>query len=508
MSAVRLAWMLACWGILAGCKPKGDTGGGSGTAGAVGVAVTVSTDGAIAQVDPRFVSFAVDASQVAGTEFWAEPDAEDPEVYIDPYDFDRPALRPLAAALAPAMMRIGGTDADHLWYDTSGAVVEAPEGYRGVIDVPTWDRVVSFAEDTGLEVFFTLNAGPSARDDTDAWTGANAAEFMALVAERGDPVAAWELGNELNAFPLEFGLRVSGAQYGADLAVLADLRDATTPGIPILGPSVAYWPESGEIAPYMEEALRDGGAPLDVVTWHYYPQQSERCPVQSRLAEPETMLDASTLDEVHTWAAEVEALVAEHAPHADVWLGESGNAQCGGAPGVSDTWASTFWYLDQLGGLARRGQPLMVRQTLSGSEYGMIDDATLTPLPDYWGALLWRKTMGSTVLSATSEREDLRAYAHCHPDGGGAVSVLAINISADTTIQVGLAGVSSRSMRVHVLTADSLDSQVVRHNGDELSFGDDLVVPDLEPVVNPELSLPPRSIGVAVLPEADAQSCQ
>jgi heparanase 1 len=458
-------------------------------------------------VDERILSFAVDSSQVAGTEFWAEDGAEEPETDIEPYDFNRPALRPLVAALAPAMLRIGGTDADHLWYDLSGGQVAPPEGFRGVIDAPTWDALTTFARDTGIELFFTLNAGPSVRDEDGAWISDNAEALLAHAADRADPVAAWELGNELNAFPLEFGFTVQGEQYGADMAALAAIRDAHTPAVPVMGPSVAYWPESGEFIPYMESALTHAGPHLDVVTWHYYPQQSERCPVQTRLAEPELMLDPIHLDEVDIWATEVEHLANTHAPGAAVWLGESGNAQCGGALGVSDTWASTFWFLDQLGAIARRGQPIMVRQTLSGSDYGMLDDETLTPRPDYWGALLWRTTMGSRVLHVESASDTLRTYAHCHPDGGGAVSLLAINLEPQLSARVGIAGLSSRNMTVHVLEADELAAQEVRYNGRPLLLDEDSVVPELEGEVRTRFELPPQSIGVAVLNSADAPAC-
>ena len=493
--------------VLYGCRDKGGDSGGPSTAGSEGALVTVDGSARIHTVDARMLSFAVDSSQVAGTEFWAEDGADEPEVYIEKYDFDRPALRPLVAALAPAMIRVGGTDADHLWYDTSGDSVEAPEGYRGVIDVPTWSGLTDFARDTGTQVFFTLNASPTARDASGAWVPDNAADLLTLAADRADPIAAWELGNELNAFPLEFGETIPPAQYGDDMAALAALRDTHTPGVPVLGPSVAYWPESGEIVAYMEDALVHAGPHLDVVTWHYYPQQSERCPVQSRLAGPEVMLDPDNLDEVHLWADTVEGYAAAHAPDAAVWLGESGNAQCGGAAGVSDTWASSFWFLDQLGGLAARGQPVMVRQTLSGSDYGMLDDETLTPRPDYWAALLWRTTMGTGVLSVRSGDPQLRVYAHCHPDGGGAVSVLAINLSTDRTFDVGISGMSSRNMRVHLLEADELASTEVRHNGTLLEFGDDLVVPVLEGAVRTRLQVPPLAVGVAELPDAAAEAC-
>jgi len=496
---------IAC--LLAGttaCKP--DDKDTLTTAGAASSIVTLSGEIVLHTVDERFSSFAVDTAQVVGTEHWSPPDVHQPTIRVQPFDFDRPALRPLVSALAPAMLRIGGTGADEIWYATEGASVETPAGYAGSLDTATWNALAAFAADTDLQVVFTLNGGPSARDSDLEWQGDNAEDFMALVAERGDPVAAWALGDEPSAYPITHGISVSPAQLGEDFDALAALRDVHTPEVQLLGPSVEYWPEHGEPVPYLDEALHQAAA-IDIVSWHYSPQQSERCPSPSRTAEPETLLDETILNEVNLWADEVEAMASQHAPDAPVWMAETNHARCGGAPGVSDTWASTFWYLDQLGSLARHGQSVMVRQTLSGSDFGMLDDATLQPRPDYWGALLWRRLMGSRVLEATSELPDLRVYAHCHPAGGGAVTVLAINLSARRSIQAGMAGLSTRSMLVHLLNADELSSTEVRHNDVPLVFGDDFVVPATVGEVLTQLSLPPHSIGFAELPEAAAPAC-
>jgi heparanase 1 len=504
MPASRPAVCVVALALGCTAKPGSTSADSSAPAADRQATVSVSLDAVVATVDPRALSFAVDSSQVAGTEFWAEEDDGESEVWIDKYDFDRPALRPLAAALSPALLRIGGTDADHLWYDTSGdAEVEPPEGYRAALDAPTWERVAAFAEDTGLELFLTLNAGPMARDESNAWVGDNARDFIAWTVSRGDPVAVWELGNELNAYALEFGVTVTGEQYGADLAALAAIRDATGSTGLVAGPSVAYWPLAGEIVPTMEGVLPHAGA-LDLITWHYYPQQSERCPAQSVEAGPDVMLDPERLDEVARWAGEVEALRDAHLPGVPTWLGESGNAQCGGAPGVSDRWSSSFWWLDQLGLLARRGHPVSVRQTLSGSDYGMLDDETLEPRPDYWASLLWRRTMGTSVLDAASDDPLLRAWAHCSVHGGGAVSVLLLNLHPTESVHAALSGLDG-PLQLHLLEADALDSVELRHNGVPLEF-DGQTVPTLAPESAAHAVLPPQSIAVAVV-DAGAALC-
>jgi len=63
----------------------------------------------------------------------------------------------------------------------------------------------------------------------------------------------------------------------------------------------------------------------------------------------------------------------------------------------------------------------------ASSEYGLLDQTTFAPRPNYWAASLWRKLMGTTVLdSGVPIREGLHVYAHSlrgHP-GGGALLVI------------------------------------------------------------------------------------
>jgi len=467
------------------------------------VTVTVATDTVVHRTDPRFLSFAVDSSQIAGTLFWNEDPAtseEEPEVPVDPYDFTRARLANLTAPLAPAFLRIGGTHADHLLYDFSDdPETTAPEPYQGVLTRAMWDPMADFARDLGLTIKFTVNAAEGPRDGDGVWLTDQAAELLTYIAEREDPVEVLELGNEPNGYPLLHGFSLDTEQYGDDLRAFAALRDQLLPDAKIAAPSVAYWPVSGEFITYLEPALEQGGDALDVVTWHYYPQQSRRCPLQTREAFPEVLQDPAHLDEINTWAAEVEAAAGEHAPGAEIWLGETGNAQCGGARGVSDRWASSFWWLDQLGLLARRGQKVVVRQTLSGSDYGLMDDTTLTPRPDYWASLLWKTAMGTEVLDATSADPTLRAWAHCA--AGSGVAVLAINLSDEVT-DLALPGLPETGWRTWTLEADTLESETVRLNGTTLQADGNGTPPALDPAEADWLILPARSIGIAVTPAA------
>ena len=510
---------VACTGgvrALASCR-----GGASGAPSyPVRTATPVVAPGAaVATVDERFLAVAVDSAQVVGAPFWAPPDAGaiSGQIAGPPYDFTRPKLRALAAALAPTYLRIGGTTADDVYYDTSDTpVTTPPQPYQYVMTRAQWDAVNDFASATGMRVLFTINAGPGPRDASLAWTPDNARTLLQYTAGKGYPVALWELGNEVNAFPFAHGLsfKISPQQLASDVAVARSLVAATTPGVPLGAPSSAYWPALGEVIPFYPAFMDAGGGSIDVVTWHYYPMQSDRCPVATRRADAGLMFDPATLDEIDTWAAETE-MGGQGKP---VWLGESGNAQCGGEPGLSDTFTAGFWWLDELGRVARRGEQVVVRQTLSGSDYGLIDDATLAPRPDYWTSVLWRTLMGTRVLDATSGGDPLlRLYAHCARAGapnqaGGAVALAVVNLDRETGVELALDALGGDGADVYVLTGD-LTSTSVALNGTTLVEGTDGSLPPLAPahVARDDAALrvrfPPASYGFVVLPGAAAAAC-
>ena len=211
-----------------------------------------------------------------------------------------------------------------------------------------------------------------------------ARELLEYVSTKEYEVTLWELGNEWNLFFLH-GLVVTPLQVVTDFAVARSLLEEFYDHFMFGGVSSAYWPSLGEVTQVYPDFLRMGGTDsIDVITWHYYPQQSSRGgAVRSDPWERELLLDPTRLDLALKWADEIADYRDTLAPGTPIWLGETGHAQYGGQPDSSDKYEGTFWWLDQLGALARRDQQVSVRQTLSGSHYGLIDDATLDPRPDY-----------------------------------------------------------------------------------------------------------------------------
>ncbi len=423
------------------------------------VRLGIDEGAAVAKLDPRFLSVALDISQVVGGRWWSPEGNVEVGRGAQPvaaFDFERPELLRYARALAPAFLRIGGTEADHVYYDLGGAPSppELPPGYELRMTAGQFEGLASFAESMSFDLFLTINAGPGPRAGEAAWQGGNAEQLLRFAKSAGAQVAVWELGNEVNGYWFIHGLgqQPSAEQYARDLERFGRTVKHYFPESRVAGPASAFFPVVGEPLAWkfgiMEEFLQHAGPAVDIVTWHYYPQQSRRCPVATRRASPRRLLEPAYLDEVERWASYVGELAREYSPGAEVWLGETGHAQCGGEPEVSDRYVSGLWWLDELGSQARRGQPVVVRQTLVGSDYGLLNRETLEPTPDYYNSLLWKRLMGTRVLAVRTHGENpyLRAYAHCRADGQPGMSVLLLNIheSQWAEVDLGLGSVAGR----------------------------------------------------------------
>jgi len=158
-----------------------------------------------------------------------------------------------------------------------------------------------------------------------------------------------------------------------------------------------------------------------------------------------------------------------HTPSAPLWISETGNAQFGGEPGVSDVYLGGLWWLDQLGLAAKNAHSVVIRQTLVGMDYGMLDMGTFHPRPDYWNSLFWKRLMGNKVLEASLEREDpfLRAYTHCARDGKGTVTLL-INLHTDRSLQTSLP--ARENVIAYLFTTDNVYGKNLYVNSKKLEL--------------------------------------
>lgn len=472
-----------------------------------------------AEVSERFLSVAVDVDHLVGGAFW-DPAGGPSQVPVEPYDFTRARLRNLARPLAPAWLRLGGSASDRTWYDLADAPNRPiPPGFRARLTRAQWDAANTFAADLGFGVIFTVNAGPGPRDADGVWSDGNARELIAYTVARGYPLGVLKFGNEPNLFAVRAPLAGYDAPaYARDLARFVALRDAVAPGVAIGGagnvytrtllddllPGVAFGPRTAEMLPL-------AGSLLDIVEYHYYAAVSTRCPPSGPRVTPETALEAAYLDGVQEPTAALTALRDRHAAGKPIWLTESGGQSCGGQPEVADRFLNSFWFLNTLGTVARAGQEVFVRQTLSGGTYGLLAEPSLDPRPDYWAALLWRTLMGRRALALpTPPVATARVYGHCTRDGNpGDATLLVLNTDRRKALRLKVRRPRrTPAMRTYVVTAADSAGTTVRLNDGVLAPAADGTPPSL--TARPRrrgLKIPPLAYAFVVVPGAAVSAC-
>ena len=191
-------------------------------------------------------------------------------------------------------------------------------------------------------------------------------------------------------------------------------------------------------------------------------------------------------------------------PGKPMWNTETAQAACGGSPWAS-TFLDTFRYLNQNAALAQQGLQVVMHNTLAASDYALIDRDTMTPRPDYWAAVLWRRTMGSTVLgSPQSPSPAVRLYAHCLAGKSGGVAVMALNTGeAAQTINLGSKGLG------WTLTGQPLDTRSVLVNGKAPALSADLKLTGLKgTAIAGKVTLPGQSIAFYAIPGAANPACR
>ena len=483
-------------------------------------------------VDARYQSYNIEMVEVTGGRFWKpyasakqssqsladKSNVPDLYKYRSPIDLSNPKLRRLAAALGPAYLRVSGTWANSTYFaDSEHAPSSPPPGFKDVLSRPQWKGVVDFAAAADAEIVTSMAISAGVRDTSGAWTPEQAKRLIEFTQSIGGGIAAAEFMNEpaiaaIGGAPKGY----NAAAYTRDFRVFERFARQAIPDMIILGPG------SGDETAASDAAARDGsegaiasrdilqqtGRGIDVLSYHHYGALSQRC--TGVAGTRQSSLEEQALSD--DWLASTDRAFAFYknlrdafAPGKPVWLTETAEAACGGNPQAS-TFLDTIRYLDQLGRLARAGVQVVMHNTLAASDYGLLDETTLTPRPNYWGALLWRKLMGATVLDpGVSIAVGQHVYAHCQRDTPGGVTLLAINNDrAAHMLETPFAG------KRYTLSAEPLENSDVKLNGKALKLGDHDDIPPLEGMATAagSLELAPATITFLSLEQAGNDACR
>lgn len=461
----------------------------------------------VGTVDERFRSYNIEMLEVTGGNFWKPygnssnanakpiqpssnvPAGMNPDMYqyCPPIDLTNLRRRKLAAALGPAYVRVSGTWANTTYfYDVNGPAPKSPpRGFNGVLMRQQWKGVIDFANATNAKIVTSFATGVGTRNAAGVWTPKEASKVLAYTRSAGGDIAAAEFMNEPTIASMGGAPKgYDAAAYGRDLAVFRPYIKKAAPSLVILGPV------------------------FDAFSYHFYGAVSKRCASMGDAAQ--TTEDAALSDEWLSRTNTVEAFYAalreRFEPGKPLWITETADAACGGNPWAS-TFLDTFRYLNQLGSMAQRGVQVVMHNTLDASDYGLLDENTLTPRPNYWAALLWRNLMGTTMLNpGASSAAGLHVYAQCLRNNPGGVTVLVINANRTASQSLDLPLDAER----YTLTSDHLLSKRVQLNGNELNLGTDDALPQLTgtPTHSGSLTFAPTSLTFLAIPNANNPACR
>lgn len=479
----------------------------------------------VATIPERYQSYNVEMVEVTGGDFWrpygegaAQPASDAGGLYArrPPIDLSHPRLRRLAAALGPAYVRVSGTWANTTWFaDREPPPASPPPSFAGVLSLRQWTGVVEFARAVDAEIVTSFATCAGARDGAGVWAPEQARRRVEATRSLGGSIAAAELMNEPNLAAL--GGAPAGydaAAYGRDFRAFVAFARRAAPEMRILAPGSVGESDglSGalyERTPFLRtrDLLSAAGPGVDAFSYHHYGAISRRGAELGVLqTTPEDALSEAWLGRVDETTSFYRRLRDELQPGAPLWLTETADAACGGNPWAS-TFLDTFRYLDQLGRLARQGVQVVAHNTLAASDYGLVDERTLAPRPSYWGALLWRKLMGTAVLEpGVPLQPGLHVHAHSLRGAPGGVALLVINNdrAIARSLVVPLAG------ERYTLSAPALQGGEVLLNGAALGVRTDGALPELGGVAVRAgvVTLAPATITFLAVPRAENASAR
>lgn len=496
------------------------------------IAINPGTLPAIGRVDPRFQSYNIEMAEIVGGRFWAPyPDGGAASLSDNPtnggslgfaatlfrerppVDLANVRLRNLAHGLAPAYIRVSGSWANKTYFqdDDLPRMTKPPKGFDTVLTRAQWAGVLDFAKAVDGTITTSFAASEGARDKDGVWSPVEARKLLGYTRRLGGAIHSAELINEPNLGAIS-GLPAGydAESFARDIAAFRRFVKMEAPDLATVGPGstgetgVALFNSRGLSTDAMLAA--EPRAQFDYFSYHFYGGRSQRCASMAPASaiQPEDALGEEWLGRTDKAFAFYKALRDRTMPAAPIWLNETAQASCGG-----DKWAAsfldTFRYVDQMGRLAKQGVSVIMHNTLAASDYGLIDERTLTPRPSYWAAVLWRRLMGETVLDTGPNRPGMHIYAHCLRGHAGGVALVAINLDRARPAELALGMATDR----YTLSARDLEGKDLLLNGKPLVLdGDSLPALPGQRSRGGKISLPPASITFLAATKAGSAACR
>ncbi|ERL84427.1 hypothetical protein D910_01859 [Dendroctonus ponderosae] len=360
-------------------------------------------------------------------------------------DFSNPQFLQLVKLLSPMYFRIGGTTADIVIFvdDSNTEQVHIRDDDVIILTASYWLELTEFAKKAGVRILFDLNS--LTRNEDGSWNSENAEQLIRFSREN-DIDLDWELGNEPDIYYLTFNTSVSANQLAQDYNKLRALLDQYEyDSSYVVGPSMFDVGNGEGTKAYLREFLSGASSSIYAVSWHQY--------YFSGLTATEA--DFLNTDYFNFLEERTKVVTGIVGSSNKVWLAETSSCNNRGAEGKSDRFLASFLWLDKLGLTAKLGVDLLVRQTIWGYNYPLLNNE-YGPNSDWWISILHKKVVGSTVIPLTNDGEDsrpVRLYAQCAKSdslwGDEAVVVFGLNL-ADSPQTFTLSGIGASDVDVSI----------------------------------------------------------
>jgi hypothetical protein len=340
--------------------------------------------------------------------------------------------------LGDGVLRIGGNSVDETNWTPNGAGLTS--GQTAPSDV---DSLAAFVSAVGWPVLYGVNLAQS----TPAVT---AAEVAYAAKALGSNLLGIEIGNEPDLYAGHyFPSTWAFSDYLSLWQSFASLILGQTPSVPLTGPVTAY--NSTWFASFAEAE----GKSIVLLSMHYYRAngQSTSSTIELLLSYPDTNLQKDL----------IPLNAASQAVGVPFRMAETNSFYNGGAPNVSDSYASALWVIDHLFTIAQGGGVgVNLHGGGDGDGYTPIADnngVVVEARPEYYGALLCSLAGQGPLLATSINAGSLNASAYTVQNSASQLSLILNNKDATQNLQFTVACPSAvKSASLQVLEGPSLSA--------------------------------------------------
>ena len=383
--------------------------------------VTVTTT-AIGAIGPAFAGLSYEKSQMA-------------KPFFTPTNTDAIGLFKL---IGPSLLRIGGNSVDKTAWNATG-----PGRTSGQVAPSDIDSLAGFLKATGWQVLYGTNLATS----TPALA---ASEIAYAVKSLGASLYGIEIGNEVdlyagNYFPSTWGFADYLALWQSFVADISQ----QSPNVPLTGP-VAAGNISGFVAPFAKAE----GRSVILLSDHYYRGNGQSAgSTVDLLVSP----DSNIVTQAKNMFAVSQSIDVPYR------FAETNSFYNGGAPKVSDAYASALWVSDHLFACASNGaQGINLHGGGDSTGYTPIADdngVVVGARPEFYGVTLFTLAGPGVLRQTTIDAAGLNATAYAIQAASGAWNIVIVNNDPAQTLSVTIdLPQPAPSAQFLALTGPSLDA--------------------------------------------------